>query len=734
MISLYNFLNKMPFSIRSAGSRSNPVFTLLLPAILFLASGYSAGIPVKGLVMDENSELPLFNVNVVVKHTGLGDATDKDGYFSINIPSSGSYILEFSHIGYKTKEVPVTIPREELLHVHLKETFFEMNDLVVTATRTPKVLQDVPVATEVISQDVIKNSGAQDVGELLALRSGVSVSSSVAGGSIVSIMGMDSKYILILVDGQPVTGKFNSRVSLDQIPTNSVKKIEIIKGPNSSLYGSEAMGGVINIITSDNPGRTVDVSLRYDGGDENFNPLDTGMGNRVLDASLSGGEKDLNYTVSTQLNHINVDQTNEYIELDEILKGSLISRVRWNMNEANKLSTSFSGFKDLETSHSSTMNTETRIIRRGVHLTHNWTPSPLWTFVQYHRYGDYSRRYRQIYPTGDLKSDDLTGENEWETEVSAIYEKENTTLNLGAEYSYAAYESDRLAGGKRSLYTGSIYGQADFLLLPRLNIVIGSRMDNNSEIAPVYSPRLAAMYSLKNRWKFRAMWGKGFRMPTFMDRYINWYHYQFNYRVVGNPDLKPETSEGYSLGFEYYHSGAYRVSFMFYRTRFLNMIDDYIMPESGYLSYRNIARVLYTGVELQGSFTISSQWVASWGFNWVNNLDLDTDELLPNTQPLSANIHLRHRLPGRHFRYMIRVKWIGPYYPMEYIPATNEYITSEKLRNSQIFLELTTVWNWKAGLALESGVKNILDVTDDKYGPFIGRLYYLKINYSLNGD
>ena len=126
-----------------------------------------------------------------------------------------------------------------------------MNELVVTATRTKKLHDNVPIATEIITKNDIENSGSRNIADLLSQRSGVSLQTSVEGGTVLNILGMDSRYILILMDGQPITGRFNNRVALDQILTSRVIKVEIVKGPNSSLYGSEAMAGVINIITDD---------------------------------------------------------------------------------------------------------------------------------------------------------------------------------------------------------------------------------------------------------------------------------------------------------------------------------------------------------------------------------------------------------------------------------------------------------------------------------------------------
>ena len=112
----------------------------------------------------------------------------------------------------------------------MEETLLQMNDVVVTSTRTGYLLRDVPIATEVISSKEINESGAITVGELISQRAGVSKSVNVDGGVIFNLLGLDSRYILILKNNQPITGKFNNRVDLDQISTNRIKKIEIIYG------------------------------------------------------------------------------------------------------------------------------------------------------------------------------------------------------------------------------------------------------------------------------------------------------------------------------------------------------------------------------------------------------------------------------------------------------------------------------------------------------------------------
>lgn len=713
----------------------NIIFSAIMMTILSIL--WSAPYAIKGQVIDALSQNPIESVNISVKDSQAGAATDEFGLFNIDMEDAGNYVLEISHIGYENKVLQTEIPGNKKLVIQIKETFFEMGDVVITATRTPKILQNVPVATEVITQNDVLGSGARDMGELLSLRSGVSVSSSVAGGSIINIMGMDSKYILILVDGQPLVGKFNSRASLDQIPISTVKKVEIIKGPNSSLYGSEAMGGVINIITQTPQavGFSLSTSLRYSSGDGYFRPQDFAFGNRSAMLQMSKNWKKLQLSFAADGDLINFNQTNQYIDLDDAEKLSLNSKIKFKYSESHSIDAAISNFTNNEFSHSSTESTKTIIERNAISFTHTWLVNNNWEIKQFARTGDYQRSYIESYPWGDIKQRNHTGENESEYEVSAVYTTTKSTLNIGSEFTSSSYESDRISFGKQNLNAQSIYGQFDYNPFNSINMVYGIRLDDNTEIDPVISPRVAIMVSKGARWKFRGMWGKGFRMPSFMERYIEWNHYAVGYKVIGNPDLKPETSNGYSAGVEYYHSKVYRVSCMVYKTYFKNMIDDFTLPDTvGLLSYRNISKVEFTSVELQGSWNISPQWVAGWGFNYVNNIDLKTNDQLPNTNPFSGNFKLKHKHGSRAFSYTFLVKWIGPYRPTEFDPETEVYILSDKFRKSQYLLDYTVTLNLFTNFDLDAGIKNINDVTDEKYGPFIGRTYFAQINYKITGD
>ena len=199
-----------------------------------------------------------------------------------------------------------------------------MEKLVVTGTRSKKLHNDTPIATEVINRKEIENSGTRNMAELLSQRAGVSLQTSVEGGSVLNILGMDSRYILILINGQPITGRFNNRVSLDQISIDHVKRVEIVKGPNSSLYGSEAMGGVINIITNNNlNSQEINVSTRYSNTESNIRNIGLKNGSNNFSIDVIQPLSDIKIDLIINVDEIQNDKSVLEIETDKVRKTSI---------------------------------------------------------------------------------------------------------------------------------------------------------------------------------------------------------------------------------------------------------------------------------------------------------------------------------------------------------------------------------------------------------------------------
>jgi outer membrane receptor for ferrienterochelin and colicins len=204
---------------------------------------------ISGKVIDQTSGKPIKDVEITIPGTRIGVISDAEGFFKIEHQSKEKKI-QLSHIAYENQYMTLN-EIDTAIVVKLKESLLHMEDIVVTSMRSGYLLRDVPVSTEVISKKEISSSGAITVDEIMSQRAGVSSSVNVDGGAIFNLLGLDSRYILVLKNGQPITGRFNNRVDLSQISLNRVQKIEITKGPGSALYGTDAMGGIINIITDD---------------------------------------------------------------------------------------------------------------------------------------------------------------------------------------------------------------------------------------------------------------------------------------------------------------------------------------------------------------------------------------------------------------------------------------------------------------------------------------------------
>jgi len=288
-------------------------------------------IKLNGKVIDKNTKEGIVNVNIYIPEIKVGAITNNDGVFSITFEQRNNLTLLISHIGYAKQSIIINDMKNDITIV-LEEIFYKMDDVVITGTRTEKKLSDSPILTEVINKDEIINSGTYTLGELLELRSGVSTVSAVSGGSIVNLMGMDSKYILVLKDGQPIVGKFDSRISLNQISLQSIKKVEIIKGANSSLYGSEAMGGVINLISDETTSESLNLSYQYDAETKHFQPFKLNEGNRKIELFLSKFKQKFSYNIATQMQYSNIEEKNIHSDLNTISNIGFDSNFKWSLN------------------------------------------------------------------------------------------------------------------------------------------------------------------------------------------------------------------------------------------------------------------------------------------------------------------------------------------------------------------------------------------------------------------
>jgi len=218
------------------------VLSILITAVNVFAKDLT------GTVTEKESGESIPGAAVSIKDTNIGTLTDNEGFWKLsNIPLEESTLV-IQMVGYKTVEIAAT---GDVVDVELEIAPFMTGEVVSTATRTQRILVDVPVRTEIITGEVIKEEGAVNVLEALEGITGVRVEQqcSYCNFSVVRMQGLESGHVQMLINGQPIFSGLAGVYGLQQIPAANIERIEVVKGAGSALYGSNAIAGVINIIT-----------------------------------------------------------------------------------------------------------------------------------------------------------------------------------------------------------------------------------------------------------------------------------------------------------------------------------------------------------------------------------------------------------------------------------------------------------------------------------------------------
>lgn len=471
-----------------------------------------------------------------------------------------------------------------------------LDKIVVSATKTPHTLGDVPVDAEVITREELLKRNVQTAQDALDQTAGVIVeknSGSWGDKGKVRVYGLDQRFTLILVDGQRLLGGHQNGIDLQQISIDMIERIEILKGPSSALYGSDAVGGVVNIITrkgTDKP--EVSGSLA--------------MGSRgTVVGSVSGGAGSEN--LKTRFNYTyresdGIDR--EYDSYTEhILQGTVSLKLADNAEFTLKPYYSFQDMSEQE------VNQE----RYGLNAFMDWRPDDKSTLRFRGSLFDFS------YWTDD-RSEDYALDN---YELELLYSRilfDKHLLTAGYEF-WNERRDDTGKALKMDQTLHSFYLQDEIDCSPVV-LVLGGRLDSHERWGDEFNPKASIMLKATDDLKFRASVGRAFKAPSLLKLYADWMMGPFH--VHPNPDLKPEKSFGYQAGVEY----AINRDIVLKATWFRNDIEDMIRTITVYGSrppynmyYENIDEAMTQGMELNFDARFSECVSARIGYTWLDTED-----------------------------------------------------------------------------------------------------------------
>lgn len=484
-----------------------------------------------------------------------------------------------------------------------------LQEVVVTGTGTQHLLKNAPVQTEVITQKMLRQYGGKSLEDILAGLTASFAFNEGDMGSQMQLNGLGNSYILILIDGKRIHGDVGGENDLGLIDPHNIEKIEIVKGAQSALYGSDAMAGVVNIITKKHTekGVFVDNSTRY--GSHN----DLRQHNSLV---LTFGDFSSQTNFQMQRNDGWQNTAEEYAEAMVLTdsKNKTVNKFK-NWQVAERLT--YKPLKSLEL-YAEGSYYKKNILRpqNGTHpscdvytydLRYNnasaslgwkWYPGGKRDYItlnvdwnKHAYYYDYTaKHYDYVLLQGEEYGDQngewfsvamLPGQSKLQSDQQRVmgqlkgifYLPYENTLNAGAEYRYDYLKApDRTETGTASDQTAALYVQDEFNGVKWLNITAGLRLVDNRGFGFRLTPKISAMLSVGD-FRFRLGWSQGFKTPTVKELHYRYLHVMgsstfFN---IGNTNLDPQISNYYSANIEY--RGR---NFTASVTGYLNKLDNMI--------------------------------------------------------------------------------------------------------------------------------------------------------------
>ena len=270
-------------------------FALIILSILLIGPLYAQDqSSVSGVVKDAKTGDALSGASVYLKGTHIGGTAGEDGQYSFAKVPNGKWVLVCSRLSYikVEQEIDISDKNNYTFSFSLKPDDITFSDVVITATRNEELVTSIPVATDVLTAKNIEESNAKNVGEALQNIGDSFIKSYGGVGSLetVSLRGSTDAQVLILIDGQRLNNAQSGSVDLSSIPTDAIERIEVVKGGNTAMYGSDAVGGVVNIITK-SMARKNDLNLSANGLYGTYNT-------RIIDLSAAQGFGNFDYFLS----------------------------------------------------------------------------------------------------------------------------------------------------------------------------------------------------------------------------------------------------------------------------------------------------------------------------------------------------------------------------------------------------------------------------------------------------
>ncbi|MDT7832312.1 TonB-dependent receptor [Flavobacteriaceae bacterium S356] len=657
-----------------------------------------------------------------------------------------------------------------------------LDEVVVTATRTLRQLSSLPMPVLLVSKVDILRSNSLRLSDILNEQTGLITVPDFGGGEGIQLQGLDSQYTLILIDGVPLIGRSAGTLDLSRITVGNIKQIEIVKGASSSLYGSEALGGVVNIITD-----TPKYGFR---GETNLRSGSFGTN----DLSVSASHKKDKFGINLFVNRFSsegYDLTNSTVTntVDPFSNYTFDTKVTYDFSE--KLSLLFSGRYYTQNQDNVVQNTNTLEIYKGESDINEWNTRIKAVYKHNDKWQSLIELYGSQYKAeeflnrvdGSLFSDSFFDQKMYKPEFRSTMVVEENELMVGLGTTYEAL--DRTYFSTTPIFNAPyLFAQYDMNPTKKLNIIVGARYDNHNQYQSQFNPKLAVNYKIDERISIKGSVGRGFKAPDFRQLYFDFTNSTVGYTVLGynvastrlqelanngelpastvanlpsilaqfTNELKAESSLGYNIGATIKPISNLDFSVNLFRNDVTNLIDTQVIAPKvsgqNVFSYVNRNKVFTQGLEFNSTYKPSDRLKLAVGYqllyakdkeaiqkfkeggvNVGTTLQLTEDQYfgLFNRSKHMANIKVFYAIPKWNLDANIRATYRSKYGLFdtngnEYLDTLDSFVEGYAIID--VAVNKTLFKNYQFSL----GSDNLLGFTNTQVTNIPGRIIYGKLN------
>jgi outer membrane receptor for ferrienterochelin and colicins len=574
--------------------------------------------------------------DATVRVTGpdAGDAwraqTDLRGGASFDSLAPGTYAVRASFPGFAEAEDPaVTVSGGETSELELTLNVAQLSTSITVETpnRRAQLLLDVAEPTTLIDHAQIEDTGARSAKDVLVEQSGNGIEVNAGGGQgHLSINGIPNRGVLVLINGRRFLGKdATGNLNMEELRLLNIERIEVVKGSGSALYGSDALGGVVNFITGAPAERGAHNVLTLSGGsysevrvDDSFSWRGDRGGINLAGGARSTDGFDLDEQVKTTIGLPPSTYRNTSANADFEIHPKVVARFFADYQHRNVTNYIFSG----PTQQGRTLfNSKRKLVRYTLSPELDLPISPRTSFNLTYNYGRYERDESRLHlVTSEVEVQDpwretlreirVTGRHGWmaggrEHPLQGGYEFRNEALSRG---------SLSLQDPERDVNV--VWAQQELNLGSRLTVSAGVRYDSYTDFGSEWSPKAEAVFRVAPEHRLRGSYGHGFRPASFGELHLEIPFF------VGNPDLEPETSDGFTGGYTF-AGQSLQFSADYYYTKVQNGIVFDLPPDFPLspATYKNEAEFTSQGVNLDASFSLPGGFTPSVSYTYNQRRD-----------------------------------------------------------------------------------------------------------------